>query len=223
MYTAKLPLLLLFIRTFGIEKWLRWTCKFLIIFGMLGFLATATCITAVTHGAISRGSLSLTMDLIMFALPLPVIKKLHLPFRRKIGLALVFMTGLLAIVASAMGLYFQTAQSEGTSSNFANALLVTVIESCIVILVGCAPALHLFWTKQAASLRIRLGLTRLSTTPTKARSGNSARTIKHKQEGGSSGSGPIQVTTHRYIELRESPSSGKPAYEASASGNRGEI
>ncbi|RYP46630.1 hypothetical protein DL768_007194 [Monosporascus sp. mg162] len=159
------------------------------------------------------------MDLIMFALPLPVIKKLQLPFRRKIGLALVFMTGLLAIAASAMGLYFQTAQSEGTSSNFANALLVTVIESCIVVLVSCTPSLHLFWTKQAASLRIRLGLSRLSTTPTGARSGDSARAIKHKQEG----AGPIQVTTHRYIELRESQSSGKPPYEASASGNRGQI
>jgi hypothetical protein len=30
-----------------------------------------------------------------------------------------------AIAASALGLYFQTVQNEATSSNFANALLVT--------------------------------------------------------------------------------------------------
>ncbi|KAI0096817.1 hypothetical protein F4776DRAFT_658602 [Hypoxylon sp. NC0597] len=239
MYTAKLPLLFLFIRLFGVEKWLRWTCRFLIVFGLLGFLTAATytsvscspqlhivavpflfkCVTAVTNGCISRGSLSLTMDLVMFVLPLPVITKLKLPLRRKLGLVLVFMTGLLAIAASALGLYFQTAQSNGTSTNFANALLITVVESCIVLLVGCSPALHLFWTTHAASLFNRFGLSRLSQATTKT-SGSSKHIIKNGDDRGMSASDPINVTTHHYIELKESPMFGKQTYEAGATAHR---
>lgn len=84
-----------------------------------------SCVTALTDATIARGSLSLAMDVIMFVLPIPVITRLNMPLRRKIGLVFVFMTGLLAIAASALGLYFQKAQTGGTSSNFANALLVT--------------------------------------------------------------------------------------------------
>ncbi|KAI1250341.1 hypothetical protein MGN70_007394 [Eutypa lata] len=255
MYTAKLPLIFLLIRTFGIEMWLRRTCQALVIIGLLGFLGSAIytgiscspalnvvsplylfkCITAVTQGTITRGSVSLMMDVVLFFLPLKVIKKLHLPLRRKIGLGLVFMTGLAAIAASSLGVYFQVAQSEGTSSNFANALLITVLESAIVILVSCAPSLHLFWTQQAYSLRMRLGLVSrmsMSTTP-KTKSGSSTRaTIRHSvrhtpKESVSMSSGPIQVTTHHYVELRDLPGSDaveKPAaaygaYEAKASRN----
>ncbi|KAI1165315.1 hypothetical protein F5B18DRAFT_649797 [Nemania serpens] len=237
MYTAKLPLLFLYIQTFGIKRWLRWTCKFLIVFSGLGFLTAATygavscspplngvdlpalfkCVTGITHACISRGSLSLTVDLIMFVLPLPIIKDLKLQRRRKIGLALVFMTGLLAIAASAAGLYFQTAQTGGSSSNFINALLITTIESSIVILVSCAPALHLFWNKQRFS-RNHLDLSRLRTISSKFHLGNSG--ISKKEHESSCSTGPIKVTTHHYVELQDLPKSKGPAYEAGASRNQ---
>jgi hypothetical protein len=117
LYTAKLPLLFLYIRTFSIIKWLRYTCITLVVVGGLGFVSTATyasvtcspqihghefppvffggCIMGITNACLARASVSLTMDLVMFFLPLPVIKNLKLPFRRKAGLALVFMAGLL--------------------------------------------------------------------------------------------------------------------------------
>lgn len=117
LYTAKLPLLFLYIRTFGVVKWLRYTCIVLVVLGGLGFVSTATyasvtcspqlhsdefppiaffkCIEGITNACIARASFSLTMDVFMFFLPLPVIKGLNMPFRRKAGLALVFMAGLL--------------------------------------------------------------------------------------------------------------------------------
>ncbi|KAH7309889.1 hypothetical protein B0I35DRAFT_440775 [Stachybotrys elegans] len=185
LYTAKLPLLFLYMRTFGLVKWLRHTAMALVVVGGISFIATAvyasvtcspalhrdefppaaffTCIVGITNACMARGSISLIMDVIMFILPLPVIKGLNMPFRRKAGLAFVFMAGLLAIVASAVSLYFQDAQQRGGSSdNFANALVLTVIESAIVILVSCAPALHLFWSRQSSGLFSRLGLTHLS-------------------------------------------------------------
>jgi hypothetical protein len=148
LYTAKLPLLFFYIRTFAVVKWLRYTSWALVVVGGLGFLGTATyasvecspqihgdefppvafftCILGITNACIARASISLTMDVILFFLPMPVIKGLNLPTRRKAGLALVFTAGSLAIVASGVGLYYQEEQQRGGSSdNFANALVLT--------------------------------------------------------------------------------------------------
>lgn len=51
------------------------------------------CVDALTGATIARGAISLAMDVIMFIIPIPVIMKLHMPLRRRIGLSLVFMTG----------------------------------------------------------------------------------------------------------------------------------
>ena len=113
MYFAKLPLLLLFLRTFGIKKWLRYTCHSLMIFTALGFLASAMytgikcspeiydpdvpflfqCVGATFYTTVSRNVLSLVVDVVIFILPLPIILKLKLPLHKKIGIALVFLTG----------------------------------------------------------------------------------------------------------------------------------
>ncbi|KAI0160501.1 hypothetical protein GGR57DRAFT_499184 [Xylariaceae sp. FL1272] len=176
VYTAKLPLLFLFIRIFGVKDWLRRTCKALVFASILGFLGSATyvsvrcspdlhehdmrlvmsCVSALARGCSARCALSLVIDIIMFFLPLPVVQRLQLPIRRRIGLALVFMTGFLAVVASAMGLYYQTMQSTYSSTNFVNALGATVLESCVVLLVSCTASLHQLWAKIAAYRRARL-------------------------------------------------------------------
>lgn len=115
IYSAKLPLLFMLIRAFGIKTWLRWSCVFLIIFGTLGGVITLlyagiscspdfheqtvpflfSCITALTDATIARGSLSLVIDVAVFILPIPVIVNLKMTLRRKIGVAFAFGTGLL--------------------------------------------------------------------------------------------------------------------------------
>ncbi|CAL5871548.1 uncharacterized protein PFLUO_LOCUS5801 [Penicillium psychrofluorescens] len=134
-----------------------------------------------------------------------------MPLRRKMGLAFAFATGLLAIAASTLGLYFQAAQSQESSTNFANALLVTVIESAVVIMVSCTPAIHLFWTKHASFLRSRLGFGMLASSHTKSK-------LSESNLGGTitSNTDRIQVRTHQYVELVESADLGKPPYEARA-------
>ncbi|CAI6043639.1 unnamed protein product [Clonostachys chloroleuca] len=229
------PPLFLYIRTFGVERWLRRTCHFLAIMGFVGFISTATytsvecspqrheetplflfsCITAVTNGCIARASVSMAMDVPMFVLPIPVIWKLHMPLRRKIGLAMVFVVGIFAIAASALGLYFQKAQTGGSSSNFANALLVTVLESAIVIIVSCTPAIHLLWTREAGAVRARLGLSRLSTKNTGSRQEDfGSHSSGHRPKNHS---GSIQVTTNHYIELGDMPNDPEPRSTAHVS------
>lgn len=115
IYSAKLPLLFMLNRTFGVKRWFRWTCLFLIIFGTLGGVITLlfasiscspslheptppflfSCVTALTNATIARGSLSLAVDVIVFVLPIPIIVNLKMPLRRKIGLGIAFATGLL--------------------------------------------------------------------------------------------------------------------------------
>jgi hypothetical protein len=113
MYFAKLPILVLILRSFGIKTWLRRTSYILMVVTAMGFLAAAlytgikcspglyevnvsyllSCVDATFYTIVSRNCLSLTVDLIIFVLPLPVIRDLHLPRRTKIGVALIFLTG----------------------------------------------------------------------------------------------------------------------------------
>ena len=115
IYSAKLPLLFMLIRVFGIKDWLRWTCIFLIVVGTLGGVITLlyagiscspdlheptppfllSCVSALTDATIARGSISLAIDVIAFIIPIPIIVNLNMPLRRKIGVAFAFATGLL--------------------------------------------------------------------------------------------------------------------------------
>lgn len=113
IYSAKIPLLVFFIRTFGSKAWLRRISQFLILAGIIAGLVTLLfagiscspdvhepgppflfkCVTALTEATIARGAISLAMDVVMFVMPIPIIVKLQMPLRRKIALGLVFMTG----------------------------------------------------------------------------------------------------------------------------------
>ncbi|KAJ6139648.1 hypothetical protein N7471_006134 [Penicillium samsonianum] len=229
IYSAKLPLLFMLIRIFGIKDWLRWMCICLIVVGTLGGVITLlyagiscspdlheptppflfSCVGALTNATIARGSISLAIDVIAFVVPIPIIVNLKMPLRRKIGVAFVFATGLLAIAASALGLYFQKAQSEESSTNFANALLVTVIESAVVLMVSCTPAIHVFWTKHAGFLRSSFGL--LTSSHTKSKLSESKTNLGATT---SSNSDRTQVHAHEYVELEEHTYMGKPPYES---------
>lgn len=147
MYFAKLPILIFVMRTFGIHKWLRYTGYFLIVFTALCFFAAAmwtgakcspglhtvdpiflfSCVGATYHTTVSRNSLSLVVDLVIFALPLPFVFKLKLSRRKKIGVSLVFLTGSFGIVAAVVSLYYQTGQKSQTSSSITLAMLTTCV------------------------------------------------------------------------------------------------
>ncbi|KAI1504831.1 hypothetical protein F5X99DRAFT_371110 [Biscogniauxia marginata] len=237
MYFAKLPLLILFLRSFGVKKWLRYTCYTLMVITAVGFLAAALytgvncspeihtslgdpylfrCVSATFYTTVSRNSLSLIVDMVIFVLPLPIVTKLKLPLRKKIGLALVFLTGTFALAAGTVSLYYQAGQLASTSSNITNAMLATVIECCIVIIVSCAPAFRLFWTHYLKKSSLFSQFSESSST-TRSKGSQAVST-----PGGvpKSSSGPIRVTTHHYIELRDYPNTTTPSYQAIASSNQ---
>lgn len=145
MYFSKLPLLILFLRTFGVKRWLRYTCYSLMVFTAIGFLASAMytgircspeiytadvpflfqCVSATFYTTVSRNALSLAVDVVIFVLPLPIILRLKMALHKKIGIALVFLTGSFALAAGVVSLYFQSSQIKSSSSNITNAMLAT--------------------------------------------------------------------------------------------------
>jgi hypothetical protein len=53
------------------------------------------CINPSLKIGVYNGTISLISDIIIFILPIPVIAKLQLPLKKKIGVAVVFTTGIL--------------------------------------------------------------------------------------------------------------------------------
>jgi hypothetical protein len=91
----------------------------------------------------------------------------------------------------------------------------SVIESAIVTMVSCTPAIHLFWTKHADFLRSRLGLRMLPLSQTKSKLSES-----NLGESSASESDRVLVHTHHYVELEERAGLGRPPYEVRASSNK---
>ncbi|KAI0423439.1 hypothetical protein F5Y09DRAFT_327349 [Xylaria sp. FL1042] len=164
-WVAKAPILFLYIQIFGVKAWLRIVSYITLAFTFLWLLGwniwllyesvprgliTPTFLADSAHSGsvagVASGAVGLAADIVIFLIPIPVIWKLHLPRAKKIGLFVVFLTGLLAVVASAIGVYFKRLSLSGTSTDIKAAMILTLIELSIAIIVGCVPAMATFWT-----------------------------------------------------------------------------
>ncbi len=114
MYFAKAPILILYERIFGIMHWLRAAVYTTLIVSFLGYLgpllyvavecsdaevvdmsSLQACAGFTPRVGLGHGIISLVVDIIIFFLPMPLILKMNLSTEKKIGLALVFMSGIL--------------------------------------------------------------------------------------------------------------------------------
>lgn len=112
-YTAKAPILLLYTKLFGTMVWVRRIAYTTLALGFVGYTATSlvgtldnpenkTLDTAYwnrlfghSYGiAVSNAVFNLAIDIIAFLIPMPIIYRLNLPFRKKIGLAFLFVLGI---------------------------------------------------------------------------------------------------------------------------------
>lgn len=114
IYFAKVPVLVLFDRLFGIRKWVRVTVWTTTGAGLAIFLASllyvsVECSAAKVHDAADQivcmdsastnglvhGTASLVLDVIAFIIPVPIVLNLHISKSKKIGLGAVFAAGIL--------------------------------------------------------------------------------------------------------------------------------
>jgi hypothetical protein len=176
---AKAPVVWLYIRLFGVRLWVRLVCWFILIGTALAYLIAisynaAYCypdsrdvdlafVVDCTHMSsivgTSLGGIAVATDTLIFLVPLPIVLRLNLSIQKKIGLALVFFTGSLAIVASAVALSYKVGSLSGTSTDVATAVILTIVELSIAITVGCAPAARSFWIDSIESSTVYRTLT----------------------------------------------------------------
>ena len=116
MFCAKLALFLLYYRIFGLSRWTRIAIYFGIVFTGLYYLASiivlivlciprrneswtanpyvARCERAEVMGDV-QGIFGLVSDLFIFVLPLPVLFRLQMSLKKKVGITAIFCTGLM--------------------------------------------------------------------------------------------------------------------------------
>lgn len=116
VFFAKLSLFLLYLRIFSPDRWTRFLIYFGIGFTFVYYMVTAGILVGLCvprkgeswplallssrcHKALVmtyvQGIFNIVSDFYILLLPLPVIWKLQLPLRKKIGVCAIFMTGLL--------------------------------------------------------------------------------------------------------------------------------
>ncbi|CAG9982015.1 unnamed protein product [Clonostachys byssicola] len=166
LWFSKAPIVFLYLKLFGVNRWLRYiSWVTLVISGMVytgGLIYTLVhcpvnpskatfpeyqkCATANTLAGVISGCISVTVDAILFFLPIPVIIRLNLKLSQKIGLSLTFFSAILGIAASAISLYYKLiAYLYGNGTEFIVPILCFTLEALVAIMVGCAPGLRSFW------------------------------------------------------------------------------
>ncbi|THV45534.1 hypothetical protein BGAL_0477g00040 [Botrytis galanthina] len=89
-------------------------------------------------------AVGLGIDLFLLGLPLKAVGKLCLPWRRKVAVGIVFLTGIFACIASALSVYYRfiNKQSNTKDTTYAlqNVIICSLAEMFIGVIVSCMPA-----------------------------------------------------------------------------------
>ncbi|KAI0148434.1 hypothetical protein GGR57DRAFT_475445 [Xylariaceae sp. FL1272] len=170
LWSSKAPVLLLYIRLFGVKTWMRYASYITLVISFLGFAGPALpaliqcrpfdtpytipkwtrCSASTFLSGFGQGATSITIDLVILLLPLHPIYSLNLPLRRRIGLGLVFLTGIVGLVASALSFAFRLHLLLGGRTNVGSihtTQLLQFIECAIALIVGSVPAASGFWNR----------------------------------------------------------------------------
>ncbi|KAI3317913.1 hypothetical protein HD806DRAFT_513629 [Xylariaceae sp. AK1471] len=233
-WTAKSPILFLYIQLFGVKTWVRLTSyavlivTFLFLLGWNAYVAATcsplgrdnlvevvtNCSSVTARGGLIVGVIGVVTDIIILVLPLPIILKLNLPFGKRIGIVGVFLTGIFALAASATSLYFRWASSSGLPVDYRAATTWTIIELSIAIMVGCVPAAYAAWVSYAVNSALFSRLSALVSLLSVNRSVRSKTSQEWSRSGPSAGDsnrdGPsTEYTHHPYGVIVESNATKK--------------
>ncbi|KAI3324416.1 hypothetical protein HD806DRAFT_495020 [Xylariaceae sp. AK1471] len=215
-FTAKAPLLVLYTHLFGAKVWVRRTAFTTLGVGFLGYTATsiagtlsnpksadpkefATFLQRSYGVAVANAVFNLAIDLIAFTIPIPVLYGLHLPLKKKIGLACIFASGIVAIAAGSVSLQYRRSSSAKSIEDLTIVVIFTLLDSTIGIMVGCVPALRSLWVKQTGQSGL---LTKLRDLLSYNKTSTSTKGTRSTAKLDSDNSHYV-THSHNYIELQE--------------------
>ncbi|KAK4183423.1 hypothetical protein QBC35DRAFT_393904 [Podospora australis] len=213
LHFAKVPILILYLRLFGVNRAVRITSWILLTIPLVLLLGAAIygaavcspegknnaqldlawqqgCMQPSLGIGVWNGSVSVLVDIIIFVLPLPVISKLKMNLHKKIGLLVVFLAAFLGIAASGITLYFRgiALAGRGLSGVEVGLMLGHMVECSIAIIVGCAPALRWFRSSHINQPRLSSGLQSAFSNGYWGKYKRSHSSMDHRHKGGSSSS-----------------------------------
>ncbi|KAI1352834.1 hypothetical protein F5Y01DRAFT_313498 [Xylaria sp. FL0043] len=143
LWSSKVPILFLYIRLFGVKRWVKLLCSSTLVLISLADFAGAVSVSAVcyTRGraltpqhilncsnassitSVALGFVSVITDVLIFVVPLPIIFRLKMNMRKKISFMFVFATGIIAIALSALAVSFRYKNLHGYSFGLTDASL----------------------------------------------------------------------------------------------------
>ncbi|MCJ1405114.1 hypothetical protein MMC11_008340 [Xylographa trunciseda] len=144
-------------------------------------------------------AIGLAGDIYILVIPLVGIYGLQLPMRRKIGVAMVFLTGVLAIIASILRIVYTVAVSSNTLSDLTYNLmpvqLTIIVEMTLGVTVSCMPAFSHMLHQHVSSLSVlRSRLTSLFSKTARSTKGSSTGwSSKHTAPSASEQAGFVRV------------------------------
>ncbi|KUI69912.1 hypothetical protein VM1G_05212 [Cytospora mali] len=166
IFFAKLSILLLYIRIFSVNSILRMTIYTVVVILALfysamiglgiGSIITCTGVQAETTAfcqtysgpiVLVNGSFNAVTDFLILALPFPLLSKLQLRFKHKVGLGAVFAAGLAACAASLarlieFGINYKTSDVLWVQATNAMFSSVEINVAIIVACVSCFPTFY---------------------------------------------------------------------------------
>ncbi|KAI0532858.1 hypothetical protein GGR58DRAFT_488789 [Xylaria digitata] len=227
-FTAKATIFLLYRKLFGSKVWVRRTVYITLSLGFLGYTATSVLGTVENVIAESRSnmvpasellndpfytqyfrlsyaiavanaSFNLAIDIIAFILPIPIVYELHLPTRKKIGLALLFASGIVAIASGAVSLHYRRSSSAESVGDLTIVIIFTILDSAIGIMLATVPAIRSLWVDLSSELGL---FTKLGSIFSSSRTASSTSHIRSMAHGRGGDSDSI-TRTFNYFELEQ--------------------
>ncbi|KAI9035719.1 uncharacterized protein KD926_002970 [Aspergillus affinis] len=143
LWTTKAPIMLVYVRLFGIKKWLEYVCYTSLAISGLAYICAMSptfmrcdpnaksatledlgyCTTGTTLTGVISGFIALAQDVLIFVLPMPLVYQLHLRPAKKLAVGAVFFSGILGIAASIASLYFKYRAYKGATSDTLSTML----------------------------------------------------------------------------------------------------
>lgn len=233
MFFAKAAVCTLYLRIFNTVTWMRYAAWGAIVvlgitygtmvpvYAVFSFpygdekwdLALTMKVGRVDRMAISTGTINVASDIFLLAIPVPIIMKLNLSLRKRIGLSAVFMTGIVATVATVLGLYFRIEMFRskfdpdgGDATWVAAATYITVlVELYVTIMVSCVPGCVSSWRNILRESTVITTLRSLinSSRASLSRSRDSSRARASQGKSASIRSDEADLTPKDEFELQE--------------------
>ncbi|KAI1102561.1 hypothetical protein F4804DRAFT_261064 [Jackrogersella minutella] len=159
---TKVSILLLYQRIFGNTKWLRWACRIILTCVVLYCIASVTatifqCIpitkafdksikgTCIDNGQFwyANAGFSITTDVIILTLPMPLVYALQVPKVQKAALIMVFALGVFVVITSCLRVTTIDIQATTSDPTYDIASTMwTVIEMNVAIVCACLPQIR---------------------------------------------------------------------------------